>query len=619
MHRPLLAAVLLAALAAPAQASPQLANRCVTLTPADGPPREALFLEPTGLGTYLLGQRDGRFVAPGGSTAEPGPAAEWSARGSRRTGWRITSTADGSPLDGRAGRWTATRATGCRAFPEAEVGATGRPFRGRLPDGTVAGIADAHVHVVADLRAGGRVIHGKAFDPFGIAKALGGDADDHGPQGVLDITGNLLRTGSPVGTHDTDGWPTFRGWPKHDTNTHQQVYWRWLQRMWRAGLRVAVAQVVEDEPLCEIEPLKSHSCDETETIELGVERLRQLERYVDAQHGGRGRGWLRLVDSPARARRVAERGKLAVVVGVESSNPFGCSQFRGEPQCTKADIDRGITRFRALGISSLFLAHWVDNALGGAALEGGDKGTFISLFQVEQTGTFFATGPCPEAGQGEEPPVALPAEVASALSPLAGNAPVYPEGKQCNVKGLTDLGRYAVERLLDAGFLIEADHLSERARLELLDIAERRGKPVVSSHTDTGGPWSESTLRRHLALDGLATATPAASADLPAKVARFARLGASAVGLGTDTGGFATLPGPEPGALSYPFTLNGTVFERQRSGERTFDHGADGVAHYGLFADHLAAMASKPGGEAAADLLMRSAEAYLRMWERTRR
>ena len=68
------------------------------------------------------------------------------------------------------------------------------------------------------------------------------------------MTGNLLRSGLPVGTHDNGGWPAFAGWPTHDTITHQQIYHRWLQRAWLAGERLVVAQTVEDEPLCGIEP-----------------------------------------------------------------------------------------------------------------------------------------------------------------------------------------------------------------------------------------------------------------------------------------------------------------------------------------------------------------------------
>ena len=136
------------------------------------------------------------------------------------------------------------------------------------------GFADTHLHITANLRAGGRVIHGEPFDRFGITEALGHDEDDHGADGSDDVTGNLLRTGLPFGTHDTHGWPTFAGWPTHDTNTHQQVYYTWLQRAYDAGLRLVVAQTVEDEPICRIEPVRSHSCDETHTIKLEIRSSR---------------------------------------------------------------------------------------------------------------------------------------------------------------------------------------------------------------------------------------------------------------------------------------------------------------------------------------------------------
>jgi hypothetical protein len=94
------------------------------------------------------------------------------------------------------------------------------------------------------------------------------------------------------------------------------------------------------------------------------------------------------------------------------------------------------------------------------------------------------------------------------------------------------------------------------------------------------------------------------------------------VGIGTDTGGFASQPAPRSDAaqrpLRYPFkSYDGRVtFVRERSGTRTFDLNVDGVAHYGLLADLLADMRSEPGGARALSLLFRSAEAYLETWER---
>src|SRR5205814_7031910 len=156
-----------------------------------------------------------------------------------------------------------------------------------------------------------------------------------------------------------------------------------------------------------------------------------------------------------------------------------------------------------LGVRALFLAHWVDNALAGAALEGGSTGDFIAAMQIEQTGTPFATGPCPEPGQGAETP------------PLPG--------AQCNTRGLTALGDYAVNRLMENHMLIEADHLSERARLQALAIAEARHYPLISSHTNTGGFWTQSDLRRLYALGGFATARIDQAAKLPGEILAFQR------------------------------------------------------------------------------------------------
>jgi microsomal dipeptidase-like Zn-dependent dipeptidase len=446
------------------------------------------------------------------------------------------------------------------------------------------------------------VVHGGVFDRFGITEALGGDARDHGPDGTLDATGNLLRTGSPVGTHDPNGWPTFAGWPVHDTYTHQQVYYGWLKRTWKAGERLAVAQTVEDEPLCELQPLRSHSCDEMDTVELQVERLRGLERYVDAQSGGPGRGWLRIVESPAQARRVIARGKLAVLIGVEASSALGCSEFLGSPQCDESDIDRGLDRLERLGVSSIFIAHWVDNAFAGAALQSGATGSFIGGLQLAQTGHPFAAGPCAIADEADG---------------------------QCNQKGLTDLGAYLVRALIDRGLLIEADHLSQRARASVIEIAQAHRYPVVSSHTGSGGEWTAQQLLQLHRMGGMSAARSDPAPDLAARILELRRSRSPrryfGVGLGTDTGGFNALPGPRPDAdedpLRYPFRplLCNLKFGKQQTGTRTFDLNEDGVAHYGLFADLLADMQRTRPGRRALRPLYRSAEAYVRMWERARR
>jgi microsomal dipeptidase-like Zn-dependent dipeptidase len=592
------------AASAPIRHAPELANRCVSL----GGSAEPLYLKPTALGTYMIEDASGALLTVSAGTltreSDPGPAAEWRIAG-RRGLFVIasTSTDDALVLSGGALSLGApvampiSRAMGCRPYPEASTGAKGKPFSGTNPDGTVAGFADLHLHLIADLRAGGQVVSGEAFDRFGITKALGLDADVHGPDGSLDITGNLLRTGMPTGTHDTQGWPSFSGWPTFDTLTHQQAYYVWLERAWMAGERLVVAQTVEDEPICNLEPRTSHSCDETETVKLEIQRLRELADYVDAQSGGSGRGWLRIVTSPGQARRVIEHGKLAVVIGVESSDPLGCSESGGQPQCTKPEIRARLAELQRLGVRSMFITHWVDNALGGPAFEGGAKGEFIGLMEQSQTGHPFATEPCTtgDEDQGE-----------------------------CNAKGLTDLGAYFVKRLIAEHMLIEADHTSQRTRAALFAIARKHDYPLVSSHTGTGGEWTPAQLRELHRLGGISSVTPGSATEMIDRIGELRRdsgaKGGVAVALGTDTGGFADLPGPPDDAptnpLPYPFrSFEGDVrFTQEQTGTRTFDYNADGVAQYGLFADLLADIQRRPGGRKALGALFGSAEAYLQTW-----
>jgi microsomal dipeptidase-like Zn-dependent dipeptidase len=611
------------------------------------------YLKPTRLGAYMLYDQGRKLVTARGHGAvvrasRPGRAAEWAVRRAPGSSVAIRSTlaqrrlgiAAGGRLvlAARGSRAAATgfvvhRDRGCSRYPEARVGASGPNLKGTKPTGTVSGFADAHLHITANMRAGGRVISGEPFDRFGITRALGHDARDHGPHGGRDFTGNLLRTASPTGTHDIHGWPTFAGWPVHDTYTHQQTYYVWLKRVWKAGLRLVVAQTVEDQPICGIEPRRSHSCDETKTVKLEIRRLRALQHYVDAQSGGPGRGWFRLVSSPRQARRVIERGKLAVLIGIESSDLFGCSEVEGRARCTRSDVDRGIRAYRHLGVRTMFVAHWFDNAFAGAALEGGATGLFINILEALETGRYFRVGACPHPSQGVEVAV-LPKSALEGLAkffPAARRVldipiPTYPAERRCNARGLTPLGRYLIRRLIANHMLIEVDHLSERARETVLRMAAARHYPLVSSHTGTGGAWTPSELRRLYASGGFATATPDQAPALARKIVAMRAYRSPkhyfGVGLGTDTGGFSALPGPRPDAatnpLRYPFrSCDGKVgFVPERTGERTFDLNTDGVAHYGLFADLLADMQRQRQGRAAMRLLFRSAEAYVETWRR---
>jgi hypothetical protein len=589
-----------------------------------------LYLKPTGLGGWMLYDRHAGLIAESqgkvGRARLPGPVARWRiAKAPGRT-FTLTSTADRRQLAagrsgsltlsqagsaGRARRFRFASAHRCRPFPEATVGAVGRGRSSINKDGTVFGWADLEFHLTASFRAGGDVIAGEDFDPFGITAALSATQDEkeHGPDGTEDITGNILRFGTPAGRTDIHGWPTFVGWPTFDTLTNQQAYWVWLERAWRSGLRLVLANTSEDQELCTLEKKRSHTCNEEGSIELQVRNLKQLQSYIDAQSGGPGRGFFRIAYSPAGARRVIKQGKLAVVIGVESSNPFGCSEHNGTPQCNTRQVDHGLARWWKLGIRGFFPVHWVDNAFAGAALEGGGTGQFLDLLNVHQTGQPFKIGPCPLPGEG--------VEMQSTPGPTSSHRRV------CNAKGLTSLGAYLIRRMMARHYLILMDHIGEWAREKVLRMAAQAHYPLVSPHTDIGGAWVPADLRRLYALGGLATTTLDTAAKNVKRILALAhyrqRRYYFAVGYGTDTGGFATLPAPDSSErpLRYPFReFNGVRFVRERTGHRTFDFNRDGVAHYGLMADLIAEMQHQRHAQRALPLLYRSAEAYLELWQR---
>ena len=281
-------------------------------------------------------------------------------------------------------------AVGCASFPEAANNAIGETFKGTTPDGRVLGMADVHVHLSATTFLGGAQ-HGAPYHRFGVTHALDDCTQTHGPQGTADAVQGLFQM-DPDG-HATDGWPTFSEWPARDQLTHEAIYWKWLERAWLAGLRIMVNDVVDNETLCELQrnlsdtPLRD--CNEMNNGAAQIGSMYGLQDYIDAQYGGPGKGWFRIVLDPAEARQVIAEGKLAVVLGVEISNLFNCklnySPLRTQQpfqetgagglensySCamTETGADNEIltqlTRLKDLGVRQVITIHEFDNAFGG--------------------------------------------------------------------------------------------------------------------------------------------------------------------------------------------------------------------------------------------------------------
>ncbi|HKH23760.1 MAG TPA: hypothetical protein VKA88_09055 [Solirubrobacterales bacterium] len=106
---------------------------------------------------------------------------------------------------------------------------------------------------------------------------------------------NFLDYGSAVAPHDTTGWPKLTSWA-HTNLTYE------------------------------------------DSTRFELDDIHKLQNYVDAQAGGPGKGFFQIVTDPFQARRVINDGKLAVVLEVEISEPFGCRGTDGVSSCSQAQL-----------------------------------------------------------------------------------------------------------------------------------------------------------------------------------------------------------------------------------------------------------------------------------------
>ena len=264
---------------------------------------------------------------------------------------RDVTTSGSPPRTGGAGRDCGPRRRRPR-FPNRTVHPGGAGRGGQAP---IHGFADTHTHLAASQAFGGALRCGEPFAPGGIAEALT-DCPTHSGTGHFALLESILGgTDLPGGVQ---GFPTFADWPAHDSQLHEQAYYTGIERAWKSGLRVVNNYLVGNRVLCEAlagvgVPPRS-SCDEMDQLRRQVDYLNRMEAHIDAEHGGPGQGWFRIARSPQEVRDITAQGKLAVTLGVETSEPFGCRQVDDVPLCTREDIDRGLEEFASWGVSSVF-------------------------------------------------------------------------------------------------------------------------------------------------------------------------------------------------------------------------------------------------------------------------
>ena len=678
-------------------------------TAADGAMR--FHFRAADLGTYLLYDTDRRFLAAEPSTVDPAqshaltrPAklqdeidvldetfvspAEWrlqvSARDPKRyqlqhaaTNRYLTQTGlTENPAD--AAIITLHPQEGCAEFPEMSLDAVGEVKPKSWDDGDVYGIAELHSHMSSDSGfGGGGFFHGAPFHRLGVEHAIGDCTRSHGNEGRRDLMGSFYH-GEPNFTmasllpviasgefskfsHHTDGYPTFTDWPKSwGSSTHTTLYYRWLQRAYLSGLRLTVQLATGNSVICELTVATGaqktlYSCNDMVGVDHALARAHALERYVDAQAGGPGKGWLRVVTNAAEARAAINEGKLAMVLGIEISNLFDCflTPPAGTPACTPDSVRATLDHYRKLGVSAIFPVHKYDNAFSAGDGSDGviEVGNFVNsghdssfIDDCPSTKAAFDGGDISFGGLNKPRDVydsPAPHDMSGfAKDPTNTLLPFFTKlqepaikGEFCQKHGLTPLGETLMQEMMLRGMLIDVAHLPRRGLVRAYELLTANDYPALKTHGDS----NDGKLYELGGLGGMRFQTcgdpnnpKVMAAPLAEAVALAKSKGAyPSEGLKFDLNGFAGGPRPRFGPnktcgddqtkpVTYPFTsLDGNVtFEQPWLGQRKVDFNTEGMLHIGLLPELLQDVRLDGATDKDLEPLFRSAEAFLRLWEK---
>ncbi len=573
-------------------------------------------------------------------------------------------------------------ATGCAEFPELTVDAEGTVDGAAWEDGDVYGFVETHAHLFTNFGFGGAgMFHGSPYHRLGVEHALPSCQQFHGPTGRRDLIGyafsglggeldtdaliGVFITGrTPEFNHHPEGYPTFTDWPNAwNSSTHQAQYHRWIERAYRSGLRLLVQDATSNSVLCELisgiraQP-RRYSCNDMVAVDRQIEETYALERYIDAQSGGPGQGWFRVVTSPADARRVIHEGRMAVLLGIETSNLFDCflTPREGFPDCDANYVRAQLDEYYERGVRVLFPVHKFDNAFSagdgdrnvgqiGSFINSGHYSNFVtdcpeSQAAFDNGGVVFGGLNMPRANYDDPAPNDMSGFADSPIGTLlpfldAFGEPAL-EGQYCQATGLTDLGETLIREMMLRGMILEVDHLPRRSYERAYELLVENDYPAVGSHgrNNNGLLYELGGLSKiNLGRCG-EPGVPGAMGRQFVEQIQFIRDhgGYPAEGFGFDLNGFAGSPRPRFGEnsgcgegqenpITYPFqSYRGDVtFTEPQLGERTVDFNTEGMIHLGLVPELIEDARRDGMTDEELEPLFRSAEGYLRMWERAER
>jgi hypothetical protein len=211
------------------------------------------------------------------------------------------------------------------------------------------------------------------------------------------------------------------------------------------------------------------------------------------------------------------------------------------------------------------------------------------------------------------------------------------EGEYCQNHGFTDLGEFLMLEMMKRGMIIEVDHLPRKSYKRAYEMLVEKDYPAIGSHgrNNNGvlyelGGMSKFNFGRCRSSD-----EPATMADsLKSRVAMMRDVGAfEAEGFGFDLNGFAGAPGPRFGenancsdpqtdeGITYPFTsyAGDITLQQPVAGNRTLDFNTEGMVHLGLVAELIEDVRRNGVSDEDLEPLFKSAEGYIRVWEKSER
>ncbi|NOQ63250.1 MAG: hypothetical protein GQ582_01905 [Methyloprofundus sp.] len=401
--------------------------------------------------------------------------------------------------------------------------------------GIMSGYMDMHIHLFGHMGHGSKVLSGEPApideegnfvldDTYNVNTALSPAKDLEAHKSLSHgLLNDTAGDGTQDGARSWYGAPYFNGWPKWTSTTHQQMYYVWLERAWRGGLRAATMLAVHNEALCKTS-LKSTRKDSwplcEDSMSYIIEQLKaayKFEEFIDGLSGGVGKGWFRIVTTPEQARDEIAAGNLAVILGIEVDNLFNCKEINGcptdfglplaeiEPLTNlpqPTTIEEAVNVLHDMGVRHIFPVHNFDNGFGGAA-------TWMDSIAVGQAVAqqrWWKIEECAPANDQYNYGYWVDNGLAGLMVVLGFgpiDAPAVPdysatkEKSSCNIYGLKSAiddnerhpgGERLLKALMNRGMLIDIDHMSIKSLDQTIALSKTNPGssaepyPLLASH-----------------------------------------------------------------------------------------------------------------------------------------